>query len=89
MSSASTARAKLIDIAGERRPWMSMPIAMSGPTASRMAATTSTAARFVAEESTGSVGSCGATLSAVKPASAIRRALSAYSSGDVPRGPFA
>ena len=74
MSSASSARARRIDIAGERRPWTSTPIAMSGadrvPNGGddrRSRGESST------EESTGSVGSSGATLSAVKPESAIRR----------------
>ena len=89
MSIGSSSRARRIDIAGDSRPWTSTPIATSGPTASRIAPTTAAARRIVTEESTGSVGSSGATFIAVKPAATIARAESAYSSGALPRGPFA
>ncbi len=71
MSNSSISRANRIDIAGASRPWTSTPIATSAPTSARIAATTSAARRIVTEESTGSVASSGATLSAAKPASTI------------------
>ncbi len=81
MSSSSSSRANRIDIAGESRPCTSTAIATPAPTVARISATTAVACRIEAEESIGSVGSRGATFIAVNPASVMRRALSAYSSG--------
>ncbi len=90
MSSGSSSRASLIGaIAGDSRRWTSTAIDTSGPTASRIAPITAAQSRIVADESTGSVASSGATFIAVNPAATIARAEIAYSSGVVPRGPFA